>query len=141
MTEFHVDERISAECHCLGKWKNHWIMLHRDASVRWLLIVPETDVTEWHDLPAGIRDEIVRMASSLSATLKQKLSCDKVNIAAIGNVVSQFHFHVVGRWRTDPYWPSVVWGRSSVEEEYSESEIDELRKLCFGAVQGEASRA
>jgi diadenosine tetraphosphate (Ap4A) HIT family hydrolase len=73
------------------------------------------------------------MASSLSSALKQKLSCDKVNIAAIGNVVSQFHLHVIGRWRTDPYWPGVVWGRSSIEEEYSLSEIDDLRKQCFDA--------
>jgi diadenosine tetraphosphate (Ap4A) HIT family hydrolase len=135
-----IDGRILADCHCLGKWKDHWIMLHRDASVRWFITVPETDATEWHELPAGIHDALVGMATSLSAALKERLSCDKINIAVIGNVVSQFHLHVVGRWKTDPYWPGVVWGRSSVEEEYSASEIEDLRKLCFGALQDGDSR-
>jgi diadenosine tetraphosphate (Ap4A) HIT family hydrolase len=140
MVKFEIDKRIMADCHCLGKWGNTWVMLHRDPSVRWFIIVPETDFTEWHELDAEIRADIVHVASSLSATLKEKLSCDKVNIAAIGNVVSQFHFHVIGRWKTDPYWPGVVWGRSSVVTEYSESELDDLRKQCFHALNDGDSR-
>jgi diadenosine tetraphosphate (Ap4A) HIT family hydrolase len=123
MTNFEVDPRITADCHCLGKWRVCWILLNRDSSVRWLIIVPETDRNEWHELPAPIQDELVRMASSLGRSLKEQLSCDKVNIAAIGNVVPQFHFHVIGRWKSDPYWPGVVWGRSSIAKEYSEREL------------------
>jgi diadenosine tetraphosphate (Ap4A) HIT family hydrolase len=141
MTKFSIDKRIEADCHPLGKWRDCWVMLHRDAGVRWFIIVPETDATEWHELPAKLRDEIVGMASSLSAALKEKLSCDKVNIAAIGNVVPQFHVHVIGRWKTDPYWPGVVWGRSSIVTKYSESEIDLSRKECFRALQGGDSRS
>ena len=35
---------------------------------------------------------------------------DKVNVAALGNVVAQLHVHVVGRFRSDPAWPGPVWG-------------------------------
>jgi diadenosine tetraphosphate (Ap4A) HIT family hydrolase len=35
---------------------------------------------------------------------------DKVNMAALGNVVPQMHVHVVGRFRSDPAWPGPVWG-------------------------------
>lgn len=136
MKKFEVDQRIMADCHSLGKWRDCWVMLHRDAGVRWFIIVPETDATEWHELPADLQDELVCMTSSLSAALKEKLSCDKVNIAAIGNVAPQFHFHVIGRWKTDPYWPGVVWGRSSIETEYWKREIDDLRKQCFEALNG-----
>src|SRR5689334_20201577 len=107
MEKFELDPRIAADCHRLGKWQSFWIMLHRDAAVRWLILVPETDATEWHELPSDMRDELVRAASSLGATLKEKLLCDKINVAAIGNIVSQFHLHVIGRWRNDPYWPGV----------------------------------
>jgi diadenosine tetraphosphate (Ap4A) HIT family hydrolase len=141
MTKFSIDKRIEADCHPLGKWRGCWVMLHRDSGVRWFIIVPETDATEWHELPAKLRDKIFGMASSLSAALKEELSCDKVNIAAIGNVVPQFHVHVIGRWKTDPYWPGVVWGRSSIVTEYSQSEIDLSRKQCFRALQGGDSQS
>ncbi|MHC1743224.1 MAG: HIT family protein [Syntrophobacteraceae bacterium] len=141
MADFEVDSRIRTDCHCLGTWGDCWVMLHRDASVRWLILVPETAVTEWHELPVSVRELMAGMASVLSAELREGLGCDKVNIAAIGNVVSQFHFHVVGRWRTDPYWPGVVWGRSTGAMEYSDREIDQLRSRCFGALESEKARS
>lgn len=68
------------------------------------------------------------MTVLLGGFLREELSCDKVNLATIGNLVPQFHLHVIGRWKTDPYWPGVVWGRSSMETHYTRSEIEELRK-------------
>jgi diadenosine tetraphosphate (Ap4A) HIT family hydrolase len=38
------------------------------------------------------------------------MDCEKLNIAAIGNVVSQLHLHVIGRRREEALWPRVVWG-------------------------------
>lgn len=134
MEAFAVDQRIMADCHLLGKWKTCWVMLHRDSAVRWLIIVPETHATEWHELPEVIKGELLQTANAFGALLTSELQCDKVNLAAIGNIVSQFHLHLIGRWRTDPYWPGVVWGRSSVEVEYSNDEVDQIRKQCFDAL-------
>ena len=131
MKDFELDKRILADCHCLGKVHNSWIMLHKDSNVRWFIIVPETDVSEWHELPINIQSQLIEMASLLGAMLKRELPCDKINIAAIGNIVSQFHLHVIGRWKTDPYWPGVVWGRSSTEAGYTEGEVDDLKKRCL----------
>jgi diadenosine tetraphosphate (Ap4A) HIT family hydrolase len=36
--------------------------------------------------------------------------CDKLNVAAIGNVVPQLHIHIVARFRSDAAWPRPVWG-------------------------------
>lgn len=94
--------------------------------MRWFILVPETDATEWHELPGGLRDQLLIASSLLGTMLKGEEGCDKINVAAIGNVVPQFHFHVIGRWRSDPYWPGVVWGRSLPGQAY---EIDEVRKL------------
>ncbi len=38
--------------------------------------------------------------------------CDKLNIAAIGNVVPQLHVNIVARWKSDPLWPKPVWGHA-----------------------------
>jgi len=42
-------------------------------------------------------------------TLKALTSCDKINVAALGNVVPQLHVHVIARTRGDAAWPRPVW--------------------------------
>jgi diadenosine tetraphosphate (Ap4A) HIT family hydrolase len=48
--------------------------------------------------------------ATVSAALKAITACDKLNVAAIGNMVPQLHVHVVARRRNDPAWPRPVWG-------------------------------
>jgi diadenosine tetraphosphate (Ap4A) HIT family hydrolase len=38
---------------------------------------------------------------------------DKVNVGALGNIVTQLHVHVIGRFRSDPAWPGPVWGHGT----------------------------
>jgi diadenosine tetraphosphate (Ap4A) HIT family hydrolase len=106
--------------------------------VRWFILVPETGATEWHELPAPLREQLLTASSMLGAMLKNDEGCDKVNIAAIGNMVPQFHFHVIGRWKTDPYWPGVVWGRSVPGCVYGDDEVhgQKVRSLSCLSVLG-----
>ena len=80
------------------------------ADYPWLILVPRrAGVTEIIDLGADaarLMAEIVQV----SRVLKDVTSCDKLNVAAIGNVVPQLHVHVVARRKDDPLWPKPVWG-------------------------------
>jgi diadenosine tetraphosphate (Ap4A) HIT family hydrolase len=105
--------------------------------VRWLILVPETDATEWHELPAPLRDQLLTASSMLGAMLKHDDGCDKVNIAAIGNMVPQFHFHVIGRWKTDSYWPGVVWGRSIPGCGYEDEEVRKIAAQVLSSLRRE----
>ena len=122
MKSFTLHPTLAADCHVLETWRELRLLLHKDAHVRWFILVPETDATEWHELSASLRDQLLTASSVLGAMLKND-GCDKVNIAAIGNMVPQFHFHVIGRWRTDPYWPGVVWGRSVPGCGYGQADV------------------
>lgn len=122
MKSFTLHPTLAADCHVLGTWRELRLLLHRDAHVRWFILVPETDATEWHELSASLRDQLLTASSILGAMLKND-GCDKINIAAIGNMVPQFHFHVIGRWKTDPYWPGVVWGRSVPGCGYGQADV------------------
>jgi diadenosine tetraphosphate (Ap4A) HIT family hydrolase len=126
MESFILHPTLAADCHVLGRWRELRLLLHRDAHVRWFILVPESAAAEWHELPVPLRDQLLTASSMLGTMLKNDEGCDKVNIAAIGNMVPQFHFHVIGRWKTDPYWPGVVWGRSVPDQIY---EIGEVRRL------------
>jgi diadenosine tetraphosphate (Ap4A) HIT family hydrolase len=130
MESFTLHPTLAADCHALGQWRNLRLLLHKDAHVRWLILVPETDVTEWHELPTPLTEQLMRASTVLAAMLRGD-GCDKVNVAAIGNLVPQFHFHVIGRWKTDPYWPGVVWGRSSPGRNYAAQEVEDARGLAL----------
>lgn len=55
--------------------------------------------------------------------LKTEFAVSKINFAAIGNVVSQLHLHVVGRRATDPCWPEPVWGNLVDANGYSSARL------------------
>jgi diadenosine tetraphosphate (Ap4A) HIT family hydrolase len=81
-----------------------------DANFPWLILVPRrVGVSEIIDLGS---EQSVLMAeiSLVSQALKDETRCDKLNVAAIGNVVPQLHVHVVARRKDDAAWPKPVWG-------------------------------
>ncbi len=81
-----------------------------DADYPWLILVPRrANVAEIADLG----DEATLLMGEItlvSRALKEVTRCDKINIAAIGNVVPQLHVHIVARWTHDPLWPKPIWG-------------------------------
>jgi len=85
------------------------LLAMNDANFPWLILVPRRpDVSEIIDLgdeQAMLMDEI----SLVSRALKDETRCDKLNVAAIGNVVPQLHIHIVARRRDDAAWPKPVW--------------------------------
>lgn len=126
MKHFTLHPTLAADCHALGVWRDLRILLHRDAHVPWLILVPETSITEWHELPGDLHRQLLAASTLLARMLKTELSCDKVNVAAIGNMVPQFHYHVIGRRKADPYWPGVVWGRVQPGASYEDADVESM---------------
>ena|SRR5271168_2398858 len=82
-----------------------------DADYPWLILVPRrVGVTELIDLEAGDAARLMEEISHTSRVLKDVTRCDKLNVAAIGNIVPQLHVHIVARRKNDPLWPKPVWG-------------------------------
>ena len=63
----------------------------------------------------------------LSEFVKLTFDSDKINVATIGNMVSQMHIHVIGRRRDDAYWPDVVWGKG-FDKTYNSTQLSLIRK-------------
>ena len=89
------------------------VLVMNDANFPWLILVPRrTDVTEIFDLGAE-QVTLLNEMSLASRALKEITQCDKLNVAAIGNVVPQLHVHIVARRKDDALWPKPVWGAAS----------------------------
>jgi diadenosine tetraphosphate (Ap4A) HIT family hydrolase len=102
------------------------VLLMNDANFPWLIAVPRhVGAVEIFDLDDGERVQLMAELALLAQLLKDLTGCDKINIAAIGNVVSQLHVHVVARRRDDAAWPRPVWGALPARP-YGKAQRDQL---------------
>ena len=98
-------------------WPLCQVRIQNDARFSWLILLPRIDgAVELSDLSAADRAQLMEEMVEAGRLVAQMAEAegspiDKVNTAAIGNVTSQLHVHVVGRRKDDPLWPDPVWGR------------------------------
>ena len=109
MKDFVLDHRLEKDCLVLGKMNISMLLLMNNALVPWLILVPCTSKTEITDLSAEDQASLLEEINILSGFIKSNFEITKLNIASIGNIVSQLHVHVVGRHSSDYCWPGVVW--------------------------------
>ena len=107
----NIHPQLENDCIIIGRFELCQLLLMNDANYPWFILVPDRDnITELYQLSAKDQQRFIRESSSFSATLAQVFKPDKLNIAALGNVVPQLHVHHVVRYETDPAWPAPVWG-------------------------------
>jgi diadenosine tetraphosphate (Ap4A) HIT family hydrolase len=86
------------------------VLAMNDANFPWLILVPRcAGVSEIIDL-GDAQAVLINELALVSRALKDETRCDKLNVAAIGNVVPQLHIHIVARRKDDVAWPKPVWG-------------------------------
>ncbi len=125
MTDFHLDPRLQNDCSLLWQDAGLSVLLHHNAEVLWLILVPHSEHSEFYQLPSAQQQRLLGEINRLSDCLQDEFGSDKINVATIGNVVSQLHIHVIGRRHDDAYWPDVVWGKpvSGTHDAESSAEI------------------
>ena len=111
---FALAPQLAADTIPVGDLALSSVLLMDDARFPWFILVPRRpDVGELTDLSdeeaAALMGEI-RIAARVMLDMAKP---DKINVAALGNVVAQLHVHVVGRFRSDPAWPGPVWGHGT----------------------------
>ncbi|AEG94235.1 HIT family protein [Ramlibacter tataouinensis] len=66
-------------------------------------------VAEFSDLAADERQHCMEAVAAAERLVREHLSPDKVNLAALGNQVPHLHWHLIARFRWDSHFPSPVW--------------------------------
>lgn len=133
MTAFSIHPQLIADCHVLGRLPAAHLLLHKNAAVPWLILVPETELANLLDLPSGQRDAVLADCKRVCDWLTGTARCARVNVAWIGNLVPQLHVHVVGRSPGDACWPKPVWGHLGPGPGYSEAELAAIGAGILGA--------
>ncbi len=108
---FALDPRLAGDTHRLARWPLCELLLMDDDRYPWLILVPRIDgARELLDLDQAERTQLWQEIDAASQVLRDAFAPDKLNIGALGNVVSQLHVHVIARYRHDDAWPGPVWG-------------------------------
>lgn len=109
---FKLHHQLQQDCFELGSFPLCRLLLMNDSNYPWFILVPQREgIHEIHQLTVADQQQLLHESSQLSRTLAEAFEADKMNIAALGNVVPQLHIHHIVRYRTDPAWPQPVWGR------------------------------
>jgi diadenosine tetraphosphate (Ap4A) HIT family hydrolase len=110
---FVLDDRLKADTVPVAHLAICDLLVMNDSRYPWAILVPRiSGARELHELELTDRDAVWREAMTIAASIGQWPGVEKVNIGALGNVVSQLHIHIVGRHTGDPAWPGPVWGHS-----------------------------
>ena len=111
-----LDVRLANDTVLISDSSAWQLRLLNDHRYEWLILVPKiAEVTELFELPSLYQQQLLQICNSAGEKLLGERECDKINAGYLGNVVSQFHFHIVGRRIDDPAWPGPVWGHSPRE--------------------------
>lgn len=126
MADFVLDPQIAADSIPVGELDLCTVRLMRDANYPWLLLVPQrAGTTELIDLDAKDRALLIEEIARAGTALRKTVRCDKLNVAALGNVVRQLHVHIIARTLGDPAWPKPVWGIAPAKA-YARGEAEAL---------------
>ncbi|MGD9591192.1 MAG: HIT domain-containing protein [Candidatus Berkiella sp.] len=100
--------------------------LSNNAAFTWIILIPRKEnLTEIIDLSIDDQTQLLKEIRQTSIILQKLFKADKLNVANLGNMVSQLHIHLIARFKTDPAWPNPVWN-SGVSKAYSLEEKETL---------------
>lgn len=120
---FQLHERLEADTILVADLALCKVLLMNDSQYPWLILVPrENDTVEITDLSHKNRQILMEEICQISDVLESTFHPDKVNVAALGNIVPQLHVHVVARFKGDVAWPGPIWGKVPPKP-YGEKEL------------------
>jgi diadenosine tetraphosphate (Ap4A) HIT family hydrolase len=133
--------QLEKDCIILGEFTLCTLLLLNDANYPWFILVPKRDnITELHQLSTTDQQQLLKESMLLSRCLEETFHPDKLNIAALGNVVPQLHIHHIARFTTDACWPKPVWGAVSAIP-YQKEQLKTVKKQLLSWLNKNAEQA
>ncbi|MDN3379934.1 MULTISPECIES: HIT domain-containing protein [unclassified Pseudoalteromonas] len=127
--EFVLAPELTRDCIEVTDWPLCKVLLMNDSQYPWFILVPrKMGLKENIDLSEADQLLLMQESAKLSRLLQDVFSPDKLNVAALGNMVPQLHIHHIARYKTDAAWPAPVWGKNSAKP-YSSEQLAQLKAV------------
>ena len=125
---FALDQRLQQDTLTIGDFPLSRLLLSNDSNYPWFILVPRINgISEVFQLDVADQQALWQETTALAQLLNEGWAADKMNIGALGNVVSQLHVHVIVRKRDDAAWPAPVWGKHPAKP-YGSEQIALIRE-------------
>jgi diadenosine tetraphosphate (Ap4A) HIT family hydrolase len=129
-TDFTLHAQLAADTHVVTDLPLSRVLLMDDGRFPWLILVPrQAGMRDWIDLPREHQHQLLDEVERCAQALRQLYVCEKLNIAALGNVVAQLHVHVIARSSQDAVWPRPVWGAGEARRYARDTLLKEVARL------------
>lgn len=130
MESFELHPRLQQDCLTVGNLPLCRLLMMNDRQYPWFILVPRRPaIGEIYQLAESDRQQLMAESCLLAEKLAGIYQPDKLNIAAIGNLVPQLHLHHVARFQTDKAWPAPIWGKFSPEPYAEEDAQPHINRL------------
>ena len=130
---FELDQRLENDTLLVGDFDLCRVLLMNDAAYPWIILVPRLpQITEIFELTDQQQLQLMQESNFVLQAMNRHFQADKMNVAALGNVVAQLHVHHIARFTDDQAWPAPVWGKfaaQAYESQPAELLLQQLREL------------
>jgi len=136
-TSFRLHAQLEADTAFITDLKLSRVLLINDSNFPWTVLVPRRlDATDIYTLSRPDQVQYLLESEALCKSMVQIFKPDKMNVAAIGNIVPQLHIHHVARFTKDIAWPAPVWGFTQAKtypEDVLQTTVDKIRDTLMVA--------
>jgi diadenosine tetraphosphate (Ap4A) HIT family hydrolase len=130
---FTLHPQLASDTIELVTWPLSLVLLMNDARFPWLILVPQRPgLREFHELPASERSVLIEEIARAGRLMQTAFKAEKINTAALGNLVPQLHIHVIARFAGDAAWPNPVWGVGQRQPINAAERADRIAALQAG---------
>lgn len=130
---FELHPRLLADTTPVGDLPLCRVLLAREDIGPWLILVPRrAGLREIHHMADSDRDQFMLESAAVATLLETAFDADKLNIAALGNMVPQLHVHHVARFEGDAAWPAPIWGNTRGEPRDQASQAELVERIAAG---------
>jgi diadenosine tetraphosphate (Ap4A) HIT family hydrolase len=130
ISQFQLHERLKQDCIFIGRLALCQLLMMNDSQFPWFILVPERfDIKEIYQLNSVDRQLLSEESCLLAENMADLFKADKMNMAAIGNMVPQLHLHHIVRYQTDKAWPAPVWGKFAAQPYTEQQRVELITKV------------
>ena len=104
---FELDDRLQADTVEIGELSLCRVLLMNDAQYPWVILVPQREnVREVFELSDADQHQLMIESNAVAKAMADHFKAEKMNVAALGNMVPQLHIHHIVRFSNDAAWPN-----------------------------------
>ena len=99
---FKLDKTLEKDSRLITDLKLCQVRLINNSDFSWVILVPRLndiiEITDLSDVDYNLLNAEIKLVAQ---ALQNELTPDKLNIATLGNIVSQLHIHIIARYKND----------------------------------------